>query len=173
MKMSKFFKDIICFKKHKYLIMEVIFLLVITSIPVILKSYINEVLTNDIDSIYLVILIDMVFLSIYIFRYFFRPTYEDIVELRKMNWKISGYYSKYSLENPTLYYKSYSRFVRYNLMMLSSLIIITIIFYLIIGKIEKNILFLNLIIALLIQVIVWVITYILEYIESRKINEKQ
>lgn len=155
------------FKKHKYLFVDIIFLLIITSIPIILKDYISDVLKNRKDAIYLTLLSNIIFLSIYILRYFFRPTHSDIVELYGSNWEIARYYSKYSLKDPNVYNKSYSRFVKFNISSLFLLLIFTITYYSVFGKLDGYLFPVFFVLSVILQVFSWVLTYILEVKENK------
>lgn len=166
MKSGGLFSNMVNFKKHKYLLADIIFLLVVTSIPTLLRGYISDVLNGNKDTIYLALLLNFIFISIYILRYFFRPTHENITELYRKNWKITSYYSKYSLKDSNVYKKSYNRYVRFNIILLTALLLTTILLHSILGKIDKYLFLVIIVILVIFQVISWGLTYILEFKEN-------
>lgn len=94
-----------------YIIIDFLYLI---TIFFFLKYHISD----NIHSFKFCLLISLVFVGIYVIRYFFRPSYEDVVKIRNKGWKITGYYSKKALSNKNIYLDSYSFWVKTNLIML-------------------------------------------------------
>jgi len=74
-------------------------------------KYIIETLKYNENSIFMAISVSLVFLGIYINRYFFRPSHKEITQLKRRGWKITGYYSSLSLSNEEIYNKRIVAFV--------------------------------------------------------------
>lgn len=94
-----------------YIIIDFLYLI---TIFFFLKYHISD----NLHSFKSCLLISLIFVGIYVIRYFFRPSYEDVVKIRNKGWKITGYYSKKALSNKNIYLDSYSFWVKINLIML-------------------------------------------------------
>lgn len=126
------------------------------------KDYIFTALETGRDLVYLIIGSSTIFVTIYIHRYFFRPGYEDITNLKKKGWNITGYYSKKSLKDEKVYLKSYLNWVKLNLTLLLGELIIFLAYYLVRGKLDIYEVYFHFALVLGIQIVSWIITNLRE-----------
>lgn len=149
-------------KKNKYIVADIIFLLFTFGILYFKKEYIMDVLKQNYNAIYLAVGISAIFIVLYIIRCLFRPTYEDITSLKQKGWRITGYYSKHSLEDENVYRKSYSRWVILSLLFLVVEFGIMLIYFAVRGKITVMELYFHVGLVISLQILSWIITLLRE-----------
>lgn len=145
-------------KKINYKVADVIYLLILF---MLLKQYQKYwlIIKSNSDTIFIAIGILLAFASVYIHRFFFRPSYKDIVSLREKGWKITGYYSSYSLKNEDTYIKSYNLWIKYSLIFLLLELLVLLIVYVLNGSfLDKNMLLVHITTICVLQVLTWILT---------------
>ena len=80
-------------KKINYRVADAVFLIIVFVGLKVFDKYIIETLKYNENSIFMAISVSLIFLGIYINRYFFRPSHKEITQLKRRGWKITGYYS--------------------------------------------------------------------------------
>ena len=105
-------------KKINYRVADAVFLIIVFIGLKAFDKYILETLGYNKNSIFMAISVSLIFLGIYINRYFFRPSYKEITQLKRRGWKITGYYSSLSLSNEDIYNKSYDLWIKYSCILL-------------------------------------------------------
>ncbi len=101
--------------------------------------------------------VSIIFIGIYVIRFLFRPSYEEVIKLKDKGWKITGYYSKKSLNDKKIYIDSYDFWVKINLVLLSVYFIVSV---WIKTMFNFNIYFicLHVLILIFLQILAWIIT---------------
>ncbi|MCI5972494.1 MAG: hypothetical protein MRZ08_05580 [Anaerococcus sp.] len=157
-------------KKNKFIMIDLIMLLLIFGIIEFYKEYIFDTLKNNGNSIYLVFAFSALLLTVYIVRFFVRPPYELVKKLYGSSWKISGYYSRIALRSEKNYVDSYDFWVKINLKLLIIFFIINFFVALLNKFIFTTPMFLvDLIAGFSLSVIGWIITWLREYKNDKKI----
>lgn len=113
-------------KKNKFIVIDLIMLLLIFGIIEFYKKYIFDTLKNNENSIYLVFAFSLLLLIVYIVRFFARPPYELVKKLCGSSWNISGYYSRIALRSEKNYVNSYDFWVKINLILVGIFILINL-----------------------------------------------
>lgn len=113
-------------KKNKFIVIDLIMLLLIFGIIEFYKKYIFNTLKNNENSIYLVFAFSLLLLIVYIVRFFARPPYELVKKLCGSSWNISGYYSRIALRSEKNYVNSYDFWVKINLILIGIFIFINL-----------------------------------------------
>ena len=157
-------------RKNKFIVIDLIMLLLIFGIIEFYKEYIFNTLKNNGNSIYLVFAFSIILLIAYIVRFFARPPYELAKKLYGSSWKISGYYSRIALRSEKNYINSYDFWVKINLMLLIIFFIINF-FVALLNKFifTTPMFFVDLIAGFSLSVIGWIITWLREYKNDKKI----
>ncbi|MBU5668441.1 hypothetical protein KQI68_01165 [Peptoniphilus sp. MSJ-1] len=147
--------------KRNYILVDVIFLLILAIFLILFQDYIFGAKMNDDNAIYFCVIVSIYFIIAYYFKRKYIPDYDDLREFYKKGWKISGYYSKKSVENKDVYKKSYINWTNFNLIFLSLELLIILIFYFI-GYRSYNLFRIHLCAVFAIQIIGYIITLIRE-----------
>lgn len=155
-------------RKNKFIIIDIVMLLLIFGIIEFYKEYIFDTLKNNGNTVYLVFAFSILLLTVYIIRFFARPPYELVKKLYGSSWKISGYYSKISLKSEKNYADSYDFLVKINLMLLIIFFIINF-FVALLNKftLTTPMFFIDLTAGFSLSVIGWIATWIREYRSCR------
>ncbi|WP_308654490.1 hypothetical protein [uncultured Anaerococcus sp.] len=157
-------------RKNKFIVIDLIMLLLIFGIIEFYKEYIFNTLKNNGNSIYLVFAFSIILLIAYIVRFFARPPYELAKKLYRSSWKISGYYSRIALRSEKNYLNSYDFWVKINLVLLIIFFIINF-FVALLNKFTFTtpMFLVDLIAGFFLSVIGWIITWLREYKNDKKI----
>lgn len=146
-------------KKINYKVADVIYLLVLFVILTPFQEYAFEIAKSNKDTFFIAIVILLVFCSLYIQRFFFRPSHEEIVRLREKGWKITGYYSRRSLSDEQIYIKSYNLWIKYGLVFLLLELLGLLVVYVLNGCFLNNeMLLAHIAILGVLQVVPWILT---------------
>lgn len=157
-------------KKINYKVADIIFLFVFFVILTPFQKYAFRIAISNNDTFFVAIGILLVFCSLYIQRFFFRPSHEEIVRLRQKGWKITGYYSRRSLNNEEIYIKSYSLWIKYGLVFLLLELLGLLVVYILNGCFLNNEMLLAYIAILcVLQIVPWILTMIKEKREEKGI----
>ncbi len=110
----------------------------------------------------------IIFIGVYVVRYFFSPDYDDILKDKQRVWKLSGYYSKLALSDKKIYSYSYGVWVKSNLILLVSytLFSIIILFTIFNGNMTKLFFWIHIIILIVLQIFAWIYT---NFVEKNKL----
>ena len=145
-------------KKINYRVADAVFLIIVLMGLKAFDKYIFETLKYK-DSIFMAISVSLVFLGIYINRYFFRPSYKEITQLKRRGWKITGYYSSLSLSNEDIYNKSYDLWIKYSCLLLLIELLGLLVLYVLNGCfLTSSMFFAHIAMACISQVAAWIIT---------------
>ena len=146
-------------KKINYRVADAVFLIIVLMGLKAFDRYIIETLKYNKNSIFMAISVSLVFLGIYINRYFFRPSYKEITQLKRRGWKITGYYSSLSLSNEDIYNKSYDLWIKYSCLLLLTQLLGLLVLYVLNGCFLTNSMFFaHIAMACISQVAAWIIT---------------
>ena len=146
-------------KKINYRVADAVFLIIVLMGLKAFDRYIIETLKYNKNSIFMAISVSLVFLGIYINRYFFRPSYKEITQLKRRGWKITGYYSSLSLSNEDIYNKSYDLWIKYSCLLLLTQLFGLLVLYVLNGCFLTNSMFFaHIAMACISQVAAWIIT---------------
>lgn len=157
-------------RKNKFILIDLIMLLLIFGITEFYKEYIFDTLKNNENSIYLVFAFSIILMIAYIVRFFARPPYELAKKLYGSSWKISGYYSRISLKSEKNYVNSYDFWVKINLILIGIFILINLLIAFSNDFIFTTpMFFADLIAGFSLSVIGWIITWLREYKNDKKI----
>lgn len=104
--------------KRKYILIDVIFLVILEIFLILFQDYIFGTKMNDDNAIYFCVILSIYFISAYYFKKKFIPNHDEIREFYKKGWGISGYHSKYSIEDKNIYENSYAYWINFNLIFL-------------------------------------------------------
>lgn len=157
-------------RKNKFIIIDLIMLLLIFGIIEFYKKYIFDTLKNNGNSIYLVFAFSILLLIAYIVRFFARPPYELMKKLYRSPWNISGYYSRIALRSEKNYVNSYDFWVKINLILIGIFILINLLIAFSNDFIFTTpMFFVDLIVGFSLSVIGWIITWLREYKNDKKI----
>ena len=157
-------------KKINYKVADVIYLLVLFTILTPFQKHTFKIAKSNNDTILEALGISLAFCSLYIQRFFFRPSHEEIVRLRQKGWKITGYYSRRSLKNEEIYIKSYSLWIKYGLVFLLLELSGLLVVYILNGFFLNNdMLLAHIVILCVLQVVPWILTMIKEKREEKDI----
>lgn len=113
-------------RKNKFIVIDLIMLLLIFGIIEFFKEYIFDTLKNNGNTVYLVFAFSILLLIVYIVRFFARPPYDLVKKLSRSSRNISGYYSKISLKSEKNYVNSYDFWVKINLILIGIFILINL-----------------------------------------------
>ena len=145
-------------KKINYRVADAVFLIIVFVGLKVFDKYIFETLKYK-DSIFMAISVSLVFLGIYINRYFFRPSHKEITQLKRRGWKITGYYSSLSLSNEDIYNKSYNMWIKYSCILLLTQLFGLLVLYVLNGCfLTSSMFFAHIAMACISQVAAWIIT---------------
>lgn len=146
-------------KRINYKIADTIYLLLLFAILGIFRKYAFSLIQSNQDTIKIAIGISVAFLSIYIQRFFFRPSFQEVVNLRERGWKITGYYSAFSLSNEEIYNKSYSLWVKYGIVSSLFELFVLLVVYVLNGYFLTNgMLVAHILCICILMVVVWWLT---------------
>ena len=146
-------------KKINYRVADAVFLIIVLMGLKAFDRYIIETLGYNKNSIFMAISVSLIFLGIYINRYFFRPSYKEITQLKQRGWKITGYYSSLSLSNEEIYYKSYDLWIKYSCILLLTQLFGLLVLYVLNGCfLTSSMFFAHIAMACISQVAAWIIT---------------
>lgn len=113
-------------RKNKFILVDLIMLLLIFGIIEFYKEYIFDTLKNNGNSICLVFAFSILLLIVYIVRFFARHPYELVKKVYGSSWNISGYYSRIALKSEKNYVNSYDFWVKINLILVGIFILINL-----------------------------------------------
>lgn len=151
-------------KKNKFIVIDLIMLLLIFGIIEFYKKYIFDTLKNNENSIYLVFAFSLLLLIVYIVRFFARPPYELVKKLCGSSWNISGYYSRIALRSEKNYVNSYDFWVKINLILVGIFILINLLIAFLNDFIFTTpMFFADLIAGFVLSIGGWLATWIREY----------
>lgn len=151
-------------RKNKFIMIDLIMLLLIFGIIEFYKEYIFDTLKNNGNSIYLVFAFSALLLTVYIVRFFARPPYELVKKLYGSSWKISGYYSRISLRSEKNYVNFYDFWVKINLILIGIFILINLLIAFSNGFIFITpMFFADFIGGFVLSIVGWLATWIREY----------
>lgn len=151
-------------RKKKFIMIDLIMLLLIFGMIEFFKEYIFETLKNNGNSIYLVFAFSILLLIAYIVRFFARPPYDLVKKLSRSSRNISGYYSKISLRSEKNYVNSYDFWVKINLILIGIFIFINLLIAFSNGFIFTTpMFFVELIAGFVLSIGGWIATWIREY----------
>lgn len=155
-------------RKNKFIMIDLIMLLLIFGIIEFFKEYIFDTLKNNENTVYLVFAFSILLLTAYIVRFFARPPYELVKKLYGSSCKISGYYSRIALRSEKNYVNSYDFWVKINLMLLIIFFIINF-FVALLNRFTFTtpMFFIDLTAGFSLSVIGWIATWIREYRSCR------
>ena len=146
-------------KKINYKVADAVFLIIVFVGLKVFDKYIFETPKYNKDSIFMAISVSLVFLGIYINRYFFRPSHKEITQLKRRGWKITGYYSSLSLSNEDIYNKSYDLWIKYSCLLLLTQLLGLLVLYVLNGCfLTSSMFFAHIAMACISQVAAWIIT---------------
>ena len=146
-------------KKINYRVADAVFLIIVFVGLKVFDKYIFETPKYNKDSIFMAISVSLVFLGIYINRYFFRPSHKEITQLKRRGWKITGYYSSLSLSNEDIYNKSYNMWIKYSCLLLLTQLFGLLVLYVLNGCfLTSSMFFAHIAMACISQVAAWIIT---------------
>ena len=146
-------------KKINYKVADAVFLIIVLMGLKAFDRYILETLKYNKNSIFMAISVSLIFLGIYINRYFFRPSYKEITQLKRRGWKITGYYSSLSLSNEDIYNKSYDLWIKYSCILLLTQLFGLLVLYVLNGCfLTSSMFFAHIAMACISQVAAWIIT---------------
>lgn len=146
-------------KKINYKVADAIFLIIVFMGLKVFEKYILETLKYNKNTIFIAIGVSLIFLGIYINRFFFRPSHKEIVHLKQRGWKITGYYSSLSLSNEDIYNKSYDMWIKYScILLLMELFGLLALYVLNKCFLTSNMFFVHIIMACISQVVAWIMT---------------
>ena len=146
-------------KKINYKVADAVFLIIVFVGLKVFDKYIIETLKYNENSIFMAISVSLVFLGIYIIRYFFRPSHKEITQLKRRGWKITGYYSSLSLSNEDIYNKSYNMWIKYSCILLLTQLFGLLVLYVLNGCfLTSSMFFAHIAMACISQFAAWIIT---------------
>ena len=146
-------------KKINYRVADAVFLIIVLMGLKVFDKYIFETPKYNKDSIFMAISVSLVFLGIYINRYFFRPSHKEIIQLKRRGWKITGYYSSLSISDEEIYNKSYDLWIKYSCILLLIELLGLLVLYVLNGCFLTNSMFFaHIAMACISQVAAWIIT---------------
>ena len=146
-------------KKINYRVADAVFLIIVFVGLKVFDKYIIETLKYNKNSIFMAISVSLIFLGIYINRYFFRPSHKEITQLKRRGWKITGYYSSLSLSNEDIYNKSYNMWIKYSCLLLLTQLFGLLVLYVLNGCfLTSSMFFAHIAMACISQVAAWIIT---------------
>lgn len=151
-------------RKNRFIMIDLIMLLLIFGIIEFYKEYIFDTLKNNGNAVYLVFAFSALLLTVYIVRFFARPPYELVKKLYGSSWKISGYYSRIALRSEKNYVNFYDFWVKINLILVGIFILINLLI-----AFSNNFIFTtpmffaDLIGGFVLSILGWLATWIREY----------
>ena len=146
-------------KKINYRVADAVFLIIVFVGLKVFDKYIIETLKYNENSIFMAISVSLVFLGIYINRYFFRPSHKEIIQLKRRGWKITGYYSSLSISDEEIYNKSYDLWIKYSCILLLIELFGLLVLYVLNGCfLTSSMFFAHIAMACISQVAAWIIT---------------
>ena len=146
-------------KKINYKVADAVFLIVVLMGLKVFDKYILETLKYNKNSIFIAISVSLIFLGIYINRYFFRPSHKERTQLKQRGWKITGYYSSLSFSNEDIYNKSYDFWIKCScILLLIELFGLLVLYVLNECFLTSSMFFAHIIMACISQMAAWIIT---------------